>query len=125
MAWTSLPGVTIFKKDFLEDDAPALLIAALGGEKADCVISDMAAHATGHRQTDHIQIMALAEAGHMFARDVLKPGGMYLAKVLRGGTEGELLKQLKLDFAQVKHVKPMSSRDDSAELFVLALGFRG
>jgi 23S rRNA (uridine2552-2'-O)-methyltransferase len=120
-----LGGVTIFKKDFLEDDAPALLIAALGGEKADCVISDMAAHATGHRQTDHIQIMALAEAGHMFARDVLKPGGMYLAKVLRGGTEGELLKQLKLDFAQVKHVKPMSSRDDSAELFVLALGFRG
>ena len=120
-----LPGVTIFKKDFLEDDAPALLIDALGGEKADCVISDMAAHATGHRQTDHIQIMGLAEAGHMFARDVLKPGGTYLAKVLRGGTEGELLKQLKLDFAQVKHVKPMSSRDDSAELFVLALGFRG
>lgn len=120
-----LPGVTIFKKDFLEDDAPALLIDALGGEKADCVISDMAAHATGHRQTDHIQIMGLAEAAHMFARDVLKPGGTYLAKVLRGGTEGELLKQLKLDFAQVKHVKPMSSRDDSAELFVLALGFRG
>lgn len=120
-----LPGVTIFKKDFLEDDAPDLLIAALGGEKADCVISDMAAHATGHRQTDHIQIMGLAEAGHMFARDVLKPGGTYLAKVLRGGTEGELLKQLKQDFAQVKHVKPMSSRDDSAELFVLAMGFRG
>jgi len=120
-----LPGVTIFKKDFLEDDAPALLIAALGGEKADAVISDRAAHATGHRQTDHIQIMALAETGHLFARDVLKPGGTYLAKVLRGGTEGELLKQLKLEFATVRHVKPMSSRDDSAELFVLATGFRG
>jgi 23S rRNA (uridine2552-2'-O)-methyltransferase len=120
-----LPGVVIFKKDFLEDDAPQMLIDALGGEKADCVISDMAAHATGHRQTDHIQIMGLAEAGHWFARDVLKPGGTYLAKVLRGGTEGELLKQLKQDFAKVIHVKPMASRDDSAELFVLATGFRG
>jgi 23S rRNA (uridine2552-2'-O)-methyltransferase len=69
--------------------------------------------------------MALAEAGAYFARDVLKPGGMYLAKVLRGGTEGELLKQLKLDFAKVIHVKPMASRDGSAELFVLATGFRG
>lgn len=120
-----LAGVTVFKKDFLEDDAPDLLIAALGGHKADAVISDMAAHATGHRQTDHIQIMALAEAGALFARDVLKPGGTYLAKVLRGGTEGELLKQLKQDFAKVMHVKPMASRDDSAELFVLAMGFRG
>jgi 23S rRNA (uridine2552-2'-O)-methyltransferase len=120
-----LAGVTIFKKDFLEDDSPDLLIKALGGEKADCVISDMAAHATGHRQTDHIQIMGLAEAGAMFAQEVLKPGGTYLAKVLRGGTEGELLQQLKKDFATVRHVKPMSSRDDSAELFVLAMGFRG
>jgi 23S rRNA (uridine2552-2'-O)-methyltransferase len=119
-----LPGVTIFKKDFLEDDAPALLIDALGGEKADAVISDMAAHATGHRQTDHIQIMALAEAAYDFAKDVLKPGGTFLAKVLRGGTEGDLLHALKKDFATVRHVKPMSSRDDSAELFVLAMGFR-
>jgi 23S rRNA (uridine2552-2'-O)-methyltransferase len=118
-----MPGVTIFKKDFLEDDAPKLLIDALGG-KADAVISDMAAHATGHRQTDHIQIMGLAETAHAFARDVLKPGGTFLAKVLRGGTEGDLLKQLKLDFATVRHVKPMASRDDSAELFVLATGFR-
>jgi 23S rRNA (uridine2552-2'-O)-methyltransferase len=118
-----MPGVTIFKKDFLEDDAPQLLIDALGG-KADAVISDMAAHATGHRQTDHIQIMGLAETAHAFARDVLKPGGTFLAKVLRGGTEGDLLKQLKVDFATVRHVKPMASRDDSAELFVLATGFR-
>lgn len=120
-----LTGVVIFKKDFLDDDAPQLLIDALGGEKADCVISDMAAHATGHRQTDHINIMALAEVGAQFARDVLKPGGTYLAKVLRGGTEGELLQQLKKDFQSVRHVKPMASRDDSAELFVLAMGFRG
>lgn len=120
-----LPSVTIFKKDFLEEDAPALLIEALGGEKADCVLSDMAAHATGHRQTDHIQIMTLAEAGYDFARQVLKPGGTYLAKVLRGGTEGEMLKMMKKDFATVRHVKPMASRDDSAELFVLAMVFRG
>lgn len=120
-----LPGVTVFKKDFYDDDAPQLLIDAMDGRKADCVISDMAAHATGHRQTDHLQIMALAEAGHDFARQVLKPGGTYLAKVLRGGTEGELLKTLKQDFTRVMHVKPMASRDDSAELFVLAMGFRG
>lgn len=120
-----LPGVVIFKKDFLEDDAPALLIEALGGDKADAVISDMAAHATGHRQTDHILIMGLAEAAFDFAKDVLKPGGTFLAKVLRGGTEGEVLRELKKDFATVRHVKPMSSRDDSAELFVLATGFRG
>lgn len=119
-----LPGVVIFKKDFLEDDAPALLIDALGGDKADAVISDMAAHATGHRQTDHILIMGLAEAAYDFAKDVLKPGGTFLAKVLRGGTEGEVLRELKKDFATVRHVKPMSSRDDSAELFVLATGFR-
>lgn len=120
-----IPAVTIFKKDFLEEDAPAILIEALGGEKADCVLSDMAAHATGHRQTDHIQIMGLAEAGYEFAKEVLKPGGTYLAKVLRGGTEGEMLKMMKKDFASVRHVKPMASRDDSAELFVLAMGFRG
>ncbi len=120
-----IAGVTIFKKDFYDADAPQLLIDALGGEKADAVLSDMAAHATGHRQTDHINIMALAEAGYEFARQVLKPGGTYLAKVLRGGTEGEMLKLLKKDFAEVRHVKPKASRDDSAELFVLAMGFRG
>ncbi len=118
-------AVTIFKKDFYDVDAPEVLIAALGGEKADCVLSDMAAHATGHRQTDHINIIALAEAGYDFARSILKPGGTYLAKVLRGGTEGQLLRLMKKDFTSVKHVKPMSSRDDSAELFVLATGFRG
>jgi 23S rRNA (uridine2552-2'-O)-methyltransferase len=120
-----LAGVTIFKKDFYDEDAPAVLVAALGGGKADVVLSDMASHATGHRQTDHINIVALVEAGYDFARQVLKPGGTYLAKVLRGGTENQLLTAMKKDFTTVRHVKPMASRDDSAELFVLATGFRG
>jgi 23S rRNA (uridine2552-2'-O)-methyltransferase len=119
-----IPGVVIFHKDFYDEDAPQLLIEALGGEKADVVMSDMAAHATGHRQTDHLKIMALAEAGFDFAKDVLKPGGTYLAKVLRGGTEGEMLKMMKRYFETVRHVKPDASRSDSAELFVLAMGFR-
>jgi 23S rRNA (uridine2552-2'-O)-methyltransferase len=119
-----IPGVTFFKGDFLEPDAPALLIKALGGEKADVVLSDMAPHATGHRQTDHLQIMALCEAALEFASEVLKPGGAFLCKVLRGGTEGELLQQMKRYFSSVRHVKPKASRDDSAELFVLATGFR-
>lgn len=120
-----IPGVVVFKQDFLEEDAPAKLIEALGGEPADAVLSDMAAHATGHRQTDHLKIMALCEAALDFARRVLKPGGFFLCKVLRGGTEGALLADLKRDFAVVRHIKPKSSRDDSAELFVLATGFRG
>jgi 23S rRNA (uridine2552-2'-O)-methyltransferase len=120
-----MAGVIIFKKDFYDEDAPKLLIEALGGEQADCVLSDMATHATGHKQTDHINIIALVEAGYDFAKGILKPGGTYLAKVLRGGTEGALLTALKKDFRTVRHVKPMSSRDDSAELFMLATGFRG
>jgi 23S rRNA (uridine2552-2'-O)-methyltransferase len=120
-----IPSVTLFKKDFYDEDAPAVLIEALGGEQADCVLSDMATHATGHKQTDHINIIALVEAGYDFAKTILKPGGTYLAKVLRGGTEGALLTSLKKDFRTVRHVKPMSSRDDSAELFMLATGFRG
>jgi 23S rRNA (uridine2552-2'-O)-methyltransferase len=120
-----LPGVTIFKKDFLEEDAPQLLLDAIGGVKVDVVLSDMAAHATGHKHTDHLLIMGLAEAGLDFASQVLAPEGVYLAKVLRGGSEGEMLARMKNAFAKVRHVKPMSSRDDSAELFVLATGFRG
>lgn len=120
-----LPGVAILHRDFLDEGAADELIAALGGAKADAVISDMAGHATGHRQTDHLQIMALCEAALDFARRVLKPGGTFLCKVLRGGTEGELLARMKRDFASVRHVKPKASRADSAELFVLARGFRG
>jgi 23S rRNA (uridine2552-2'-O)-methyltransferase len=96
----------------------------LGGP-ADVVLSDMAANATGHRQTDHLKIMALVEAAAEFAGEVLKPGGAFLSKVIQGGTEGALLAALKRDFASVKHVKPSASRSDSAELYVLATGFRG
>jgi 23S rRNA (uridine2552-2'-O)-methyltransferase len=120
-----IPGVTILKKDFYDEDAPRALIESLDGRPADAVISDMAAHATGHRQTDHLKIMDLAETALGFARQVLKPGGTFLAKVLRGGTENRLLAELKRDFATVRHVKPKASREDSAELYVLATGFRG
>jgi 23S rRNA (uridine2552-2'-O)-methyltransferase len=120
----AIPGVEFLQLDFLDPAAPGRLKAVLGGP-ADVVLSDMAANATGHRKTDHLRIMALAETAAMFARDVLRPGGTFLCKVLQGGTEAELLGGLKRDFATVKHVKPAASRPDSAELYVLALGFRG
>jgi 23S rRNA (uridine2552-2'-O)-methyltransferase len=119
-----IPGVSFAQLDFLDAAAPDQLRDMLGGS-ADVVLSDMAANATGHRRTDHLKIMALAEAATDFARAVLKPGGAFLAKVLQGGTEGTLLADLKRDFASVKHVKPTASRTDSAELYVLATGFRG
>ncbi len=118
-----IPGVEFLQLDFLDPSAPDRLKAMLGGE-ADLVLSDMAANATGHRQTDHLKIMALAEAAALFARAVLKQGGAFLCKVLRGGTEGALLAELKRDFASVRHVKPPASRADSAELYLLATGFR-
>lgn len=120
----AIGGVEFAKIDFLDPDAPDRLKDMLGGP-ADIVLSDMAANATGHRQTDHLKIMALVEAAAEFAREVLKPGGAFLAKVIQGGTEGALLASLKRDFAVVKHVKPAASRSDSAELYVLATGFRG
>ena len=119
-----LPGVDFLQLDFLDHAAPDKLKAMLGGQ-ADIVLSDMAANATGHRKTDHLRIMALAEAAAEFAREVLAPGGAFLCKVLQGGTETALLAQLKRDFASVKHVKPAASRADSAELYLLATGFRG
>ncbi len=120
----ALPGVEFAAIDFLDPAAPDKLKAMLGGP-ADVVLSDMAANATGHRPTDHLKIMALVEAAAEFASEVLKPGGAFLAKVIQGGTEGALLAALKRDFATVKHVKPQASRADSAELYVLATGFRG
>ncbi len=119
-----LPGAEFITLDFLDPEAPNRLIALLGGP-ADAVLSDMAANATGHKKTDHLRIMGLAEAAAEFARAVLAPGGVYLAKVLQGGTEGTLLADLKRDFATVRHVKPAASRADSSELYVLATGFRG
>jgi 23S rRNA (uridine2552-2'-O)-methyltransferase len=123
-AMDPLPGVSVLKRGFLEPEAVEELRAALAKDKADAVISDMAAPATGHRQTDHLKIMALCDAALDFAKEVLKPGGTFLCKVLRGGTERELLEAMKRDFAMVRHVKPKASRTDSAELFVLASGFR-
>jgi 23S rRNA (uridine2552-2'-O)-methyltransferase len=120
-----VPGTVFLQKDFLDDDAPDALRAALGGEPVDVVLSDMAAPATGHRQTDHMKIMYLCEVAALFAREVLRPGGHFLAKVLRGGTENALLADLKRDFEKVIHVKPAASRQDSAETYVLAMGFRG
>ena len=119
-----LPGVDFVTLDFLDPSAPERLKAMLGGP-ADLVLSDMAANATGHKKTDHLRIVGLAETAAAFARDVLAPGGGYLAKVLQGGTEGALLADLKRDFASVRHVKPAASRADSSELYVLATGFRG
>jgi 23S rRNA (uridine2552-2'-O)-methyltransferase len=118
-----LAGVAFARLDFLDPSAPDAIRAMLGGP-ADLVLSDMAANATGHRPTDHLKIMALAEAAVEIVRDTLKPGGGFLCKVLQGGTESALLAQLKRDFSDVKHVKPKASRADSAELYLLARGFR-
>ncbi len=119
-----LPGAKVVQLDFLADGADATVIDLLGGQ-VDVVISDMAAPATGHRQTDHIRIMLLCEAAADLARRVLAPGGSFVAKVLRGGTENELLAALKRDYRIVRHVKPPASRQDSAESYVIAVGYRG
>jgi 23S rRNA (uridine2552-2'-O)-methyltransferase len=118
-----IAGVDFVKLDFLDATAPERLKVMLGGD-ADVVLSDMAANTTGHRQTDHLRIMALAEAAAQFAREVLGPGGSFLCKVLQGGTEAALLAELKRDFTSVKHIKPPASRTDSAELYLVARGFR-
>jgi len=118
-----IPGVDFAVLDFLDAKAPDLLKERLGGE-ADAVLTDMAANATGHRKTDHLKIMALVEAAAQFAAEVLKPGGSFLAKVLQGGTEPTLLADLKRNFTKIHHVKPAASRADSAELYLLATGFR-
>ncbi|HKA78082.1 MAG TPA: RlmE family RNA methyltransferase [Pseudolabrys sp.] len=124
LAMESVPGVDFLKLDFLDHAAPDTLKEMIGGP-ANVVLSDMAANATGHGKTDHLKIVALVEAGAAFAREVLAPGGTFLAKVLQGGTEGALLASLKRDYKSVKHIKPAASRADSAELYLLATGFRG
>jgi 23S rRNA (uridine2552-2'-O)-methyltransferase len=117
-------GVEFRRMDFHDAEAPVALREWLGG-LADGVLSDMAANATGHRKTDHLRLVGLVELAADFAREVLAPGGFFLAKVLQGGAEGDLLARLKREFALVRHVKPKASRADSAELYVLATGFRG
>ncbi|WP_350333779.1 RlmE family RNA methyltransferase [Coralliovum pocilloporae] len=120
-----MPGVTILQKDFLDDDAPDMLMEALRGHKADIVMSDMAAPTTGHRKTDHLRTTHLFEVAADFARNALVPGGLFLSKVFRGGTEHELLQELKREYKSVAHIKPPASRKESPELYVLAKGFRG
>jgi 23S rRNA (uridine2552-2'-O)-methyltransferase len=119
-----IAGVSFAQLDFLEPDAPEKLTAIMGG-RADVVLSDMAANTTGHRKTDQLRILGLVEGAAAFASEVLKPGGTFLAKVFQSGADAELLAQLKRDFACVRHVKPASSRQDSSERYVLAMGFRG
>jgi 23S rRNA (uridine2552-2'-O)-methyltransferase len=120
----AIEGVTIFEMDFMADAAPAALLEALGGPP-DLVLSDMAANTTGHKGTDHLRTMGLVETAAHFAIEHLSPGGAFLAKVLAGGTDTELLALLKRHFATVKHAKPPASRKDSSEWYVIAQGFKG
>ncbi len=119
-----IPGSELLVGDFLDEDAPDRLRALMDGP-ADVVLSDMAASSSGHAPTDHLRIMGLAEAALEFALEVLAPGGAFVAKVLQGGSERALLETMRRNFTKVTHVKPPSSRKDSAELYVVATGFRG
>jgi len=119
-----IDGVAIVQMDFMDESAPGRLRETLGGP-ADLILSDMAANTVGHPQTDHLRTMALVEAGLEFAREMLKPGGAYVAKVLAGGADNALVAELKRNFATVKHAKPPASRKDSSEWYVIAQGFKG
>ena len=119
-----IDGVAILQMDFMDEAAPAKLQDALGGP-ADLVLSDMAANTVGHQQTDHLRTMALVEAGLEFATEVLGPGGAYVAKVLAGGADNQLVAEMKRHFTSVKHAKPPASRKDSSEWYVVAQGFKG
>jgi len=119
-----IEGVTIFEMDFMADAAPGALMEALGGAP-DLVVSDMAANTVGHKQTDHLRTMGLVETAAHFAIEQLEPGGAFVAKVLAGGTDADLLVLLKKHFTTVKHAKPPSSRKDSSEWYVIAQGFKG
>lgn len=117
-------GAEVFHCDFLDDAAPGLIKGALDGP-ADVVLSDMAAPITGHPKTDHLRLMGLLEVALDFAASVLVPGGVFVAKVFQGGSERDLLNLMKRDFATVRHAKPPSSRKESSETYVVAMGFRG
>jgi 23S rRNA (uridine2552-2'-O)-methyltransferase len=118
-----IDGVTVLHMDFMDEFAPEKLREALGGP-ADLVLSDMAANTVGHQQTDHLRTMALVEAGLEFAREILRPGGAFVAKVLAGGADHDLVAELKRNFTTVKHAKPPASRKDSSEWYVVAQGFK-
>ena len=119
-----IDGVTILQMDFMDDNAPALLADSMGG-LADLVLSDMAANTVGHTQTDHLRTMGLVEAAVEFVGELLKPGGAFVAKVLAGGADRNLVAELKRMFTTVKHAKPPASRKDSSEWYVIAQGFKG
>ena len=118
-----VPGATMICHDFMDEAAPKLLKKALKGS-ADVVLSDMAAKATGHAATDHLRVIGLLEAAFEFACDVLSPGGVFVGKAFKGGTENELLARIKINFKTVRHAKPPSSRKQSAETYVIATDFR-
>lgn len=118
-----MPDVQFFQMDFMDDEAPDVLKEALDG-LADVVLSDMAPNTTGHKQTDHLRIMAVVEAAYYFALEVLKPDGVFIAKVFQGGAQDQLLKEMKTRFKSVKHIKPPASRKESAEQYVVATGFK-
>jgi 23S rRNA (uridine2552-2'-O)-methyltransferase len=120
-----IDGVVILQMDFMDEDAPEKLREALGLPEADLIMSDMAANTVGHPQTDHLRTMGLVEAGMLFATEVLRPGGAYVAKVLAGGADNNLVAELKRHFTTVKHAKPPASRKDSSEWYVIAQGFKG
>ena len=123
LAVDPVPGATIVQGDFMDDAMPGRLSALMGG-KADLVLSDMAPNTTGHTDTDHLRIMALADLALHFAVEALAPGGAFVAKVFQGGTERSILDRMKRHFAQVRHAKPPASRKQSSELYVVATGFR-
>lgn len=120
-----ITGATVIKKDFNDEDAPDVLIGLLEGQKADVVLSDMAANTTGHRHTDHLRVTHLVELAWDFAKQVLAHDGAFISKVFQGGTEGELLKDLKKHFTKVQHIKPLASRKESPEVYLVATGFKG
>jgi len=124
LEWAPIAGATVMTHDFLDDAAPAMLKEALDGP-ADVVLSDMAAPTTGHPATDHMRIIHMCEVALEFALEVLAPGGTFVAKVFKGGTERDLLDLLKRSFETVRHAKPPASRAESAETYVVAMGFRG
>ncbi len=124
-----MPGVDFIQMDFMADDAPEILKKMLAkdgkGDLADIVLSDMAPNTTGHRQTDHLRIMAVVEAAYYFAIEVLKPDGIFIAKVFQGGAQNTLIAEMKKSFKTIKHIKPPASRKESSETYMIASGFRG
>ena len=122
---TPPPNTRFMQGDFSDEDAPEKLRALIGVEAVDVVLSDMAPNTTGHAATDHLRIMNLCEMAFDFALEILKPNGVFIAKTLQGGTENQLLARMKQHFTTVKHLKPKASRQDSAEMYVVASGFKG